>query len=83
MPKHSICWLKRHGFDGLVAPCGECGCDLEDHAPGIDCEPSECRPGYKVPCAYPDCSEKHDYHISVTKPRKPWSDVDPLKTYIP
>lgn len=69
MPKHSVSWLKRHGFDGLVSPCGECGCDLEDHAAGTDCEPEKCRPGYKIACK-PGCHERHEYHVTLNKPRR-------------
>lgn len=79
MKKHSVAWLKRNGFEGLRAPCGECGCDLEDHAPGTECEPWKCRPGYKIPCNPETCCERHNYHITVNKPRR----VDPLKTFVP
>ena len=70
--RHSVAWLKRHGFDGLVAVGDRCSCDLEDHAPGLDCKPERCRPGYKVSCNPETCwvGGGCAYHISASKPSK-------------
>lgn len=55
-------WLKEHGYDGLVSPDAECGCDLEElMVCNGDC--SSCLPGYKGP----DLTGDYDYLIFKTK----------------
>lgn len=38
--------LEDNGYTGLVAPMGDCGCELSDLAPCCS-EISQCAPGYK------------------------------------
>ena len=38
--------LEAEGFSGLVAPCGDCGCEVADLAP-CNSDFSQCEPGYK------------------------------------
>lgn len=41
-------YLEANGFDGLVQPDAECGCDLSDLQPCSE-NFAECRPAYKHP----------------------------------
>lgn len=54
--------LETNGFDGLVQPEGECGCELSDLRPcGSDF--GDCRPAYR----HPDPSGEGDWVMSECK----------------
>ncbi len=67
--------LKANGFDGLLDWSGECSCMAGDIAPcSVDSGiPTDCRPGYKVPCPGPaecemDPETGCEFHIGPDKP---------------
>jgi len=55
-------WLRSHGYDGLVADGGECGCDIDNLIP-CDAPCETCRAGFKGPDPDGDC----DYLIYPTR----------------
>lgn len=54
-------WLKEHGYDGLCNSELECGCNLEDLAPCVDCC-GDCVAGYdhgpREGCDFWMCEQK-------------------------
>lgn len=59
-----IKYLKQKGFDGLVQPDHECGCEISDLIPcDLDC--SYCEPGYKIH----DKTGEFDFLITTKKPK--------------
>jgi hypothetical protein len=61
--------LTAHGYDGLVKPDAECGCEVSDLAP-CSGDFGACRPGYKhmtgspvvwLMCVSKDATEQSDF----------------------
>jgi hypothetical protein len=62
--------LTANGFGGLVAPMGDCGCEIDDLVPCTsDC--SQCMPGYKhMDPRHPD--DPHSF--AIWKQKEPPTD---------
>jgi hypothetical protein len=57
-------WLKKHGYDGLCYPRGECGCGLDDFIPCQSaCE--LCEPAYMRQCFEEEEIEACDSEAAV------------------
>jgi len=62
-------YLKKHGYDGLIAPMGECACSIVEGCGGLmpcDGYVSACEPGYQE---Y-DPTGEYDFFITRKKPKK-------------
>lgn len=62
--------LTADGYGGLVAPCGDCGCEVADLAP-CNSDMSQCEPGYKhMDPRHPD--DPHSF--AIWKQKEPPTD---------
>jgi len=76
---------RENGYDGLVEPFGECGCEIDDICPCGDMKDvTDCEFGYKVPCDCDCCEGDCDlvmhnmgqWHITTEKPEPKALTID-------
>ena len=59
--------LRGSGFYGLINHDKVCSCSIERIAPCESMSPTECQPGYKIPCDGTCPDKKCSFHISLER----------------